>query len=148
MFSACQYDPHHHLYLKSAPPKDQICGTWVIDAERTTWDEASGVIDPQRGHLEITADGQFLIQDLPDFSLHIGPIVPRQSGSGDWWTNIDTQGFAYLWLDFQVVDGKPTEDKCAAAYFRQEGQDYFLHVTIVDPDTGDALVMRKTEATR
>lgn len=150
--SACRYDPFYYMYLKDAPPKDRICGIWVIDPDRTTWRDAKpllarGEIGPQHGYLEITADGRFVIENLPDFSFGcFGPIVPHQSGSGTWWTAFDQMNeWSYLWLHFEKVDGKSVEDKTASVHFRREGDDYFLHVIIIDPDTGDALVMRKTD---
>jgi hypothetical protein len=149
-WGGCQYDPYHYTYLKYVPPRAEICGTWVIDPERTSWEAAKPLLErkeigPHRGSLEIRADGSFVIIDLPDFSKeHTGPIVPPHSASGKWWTATDSEG-PYLWLDFKALDGKPTDDRCASAYFRHEGGNYLLHVIIEDPDTGDALVLKKRE---
>ncbi len=148
--SGCQYDPFAHTYLKDAPPEDRICGIWVIDSDRTTWAEArplleDGSIGPERGHLEIRPDGQFVVEDLPDFEAgDFGSLVLLQSARGRWWTNSDPMNDqAYLWFEFEEVNGEPVEDKNEIAYFRCRREDYFLHVIIWDPDTGDAFVMRQ-----
>ena len=139
----------YHRYMRTVPPTDRICGIWVIDPERTTWREARnliqrGVIDPSQGYLEISRPDKFVISDLPDFSFEAPwKIALHLSGSGTWRTDIDVQGFAYLWLDFREVDGKPTEEIRATAVFRREGAEYFLHAIIKDPDSGDTLVLRR-----
>ncbi len=150
--SACRCDRHYYDYLSEAPPKDRICGIWVIDPDRTDWAEAKplledGSIGPQRGRLQISPDGRFDIEDLPDFSkFHRGPIAPHLSASGGWQIKFDVMTErVYLWLEFDKVDGRSTEDKVATIRFLCEGEEYFLHVTIRDPDQGDALVMRKSE---
>ena len=153
VWGGCQYDPYYYRYLRYVPPREEICGTWIIDAERTSWRAAKPLLErkeigPHRGSLEIRADGSFAIIDLPDFSFgNTGPIVPPHSASGKWWTDTDSQGLSYLWLDCKSLDGKPIpgDDRSASPYFRHEGGKYLLHVIIWDPDTGDALVLKKRE---
>ena len=141
-----------HGYLKNAPPRDRLSGIWIIDPNRTSWREAksllaSGEISPQRGYLELKLDGQFVIADLPDFSKSCPTsIMPHQNASGTWWRAYDQMNeISYLWLEFEKVNGKPAEGKCASFHFQQEGVDYFLHVMILDPESGDVLVLRKKE---
>jgi hypothetical protein len=149
----CQHDPYHYTYLKYVPPRAEICGTWVIDPERTSGEAAKPLLErkeigPNQGSLEIRADGSFVIIDLPDFSFEgTGPIDAPHSASGKWWTATNSDGFPYLWLDYKTLDHKPIpgDDRCASAYFRHEGGKYLLHVIIWDPDTGDALVLKKNE---
>lgn len=146
----CRYDPHAGDYASYSPPRDELYGIWSIDGERTTWRDLtpllqSGDIDPKRGYLELKSDGHFLIDDLPDISLRgCYPIVPHQSGSGKWWIGPGAgDGLPYIWLDYREVDGEAVEDKNAALYFRHEASQWFLQAIILDPDSGDVLVMKK-----
>lgn len=147
----CRYDPYHYEYLRNAPSRNEICGVWVVDTERTNWPDAAPHLrdestDAERGHLEIKPDGRFLLVDLVDFSkFQFGPVTVLKSASGAWWIGTHpVYDWSYLWLKFEQVDGVPMEDKDAAAYFRREGDEYLLHVIIGDPDEGDFLVFRRT----
>jgi hypothetical protein len=141
------------FFLKEAPPRTSLCGSWAIDSSRTTWRAAkellaTGEIDPQRGHLEIASDERFVINDLPDFSFEAGGtgFIPHQSGRGIWWLGHNGgDNNAYIWLEFSEIDGKPTKDKHAALYFRKETGRYFLDAVIWDPDSGDDLVLRRVK---
>ena len=149
--SACDYDPFYHSYLTSIPPKQSICGTWVVDAERTTWPAGrecvrNGSLGADQAFLVIDPDNRFVFQNLPlfgDWSTEC--VAPGRRCSGDWRTSIQISPseFAHLWLDIQDVNGTPAEES-ACYFFRQEGSDYFLHMIIVDPASGDALVLRKS----
>jgi len=129
---------------------------WVIDPDRTTWREArpllrSGAIGPRHGYLEIKRDGRFAIEALPDFwGEWPGPIVAHRSGSGKWWIDDDAlSGDSYVFLSFDEVDGEGARHKEShAVYFTQEGSEYFLHVIIWDPDTGDELVLLRASGDR
>jgi hypothetical protein len=140
-------DPH----LEHQPSLDRFRGIWVIDPDRTTWRAAKpflqdGSIGPNRGHLEIRADGTFVVKDLPDFSLFADlGITLHQSGSGTWHTDQHpVYKWSLLFLDYKTVDGKAAPaDKTAHLYFVGNQSALFLQAMILDPDTGDVLVLRK-----
>ncbi len=150
--SACRYDTHYGVYSKEPPPRDRLCGVWVIDSNRTEWKAArplleNGRIGPNRGYLQIWPDGRFNIAGLPDFSIfYSGPIPSHVSASGKWQIKTDVMtNWAYLWLEYDSADILSTKEKHAALKFLPEGEEVFLHVTIGDPDQGDVLIMRKTD---
>lgn len=150
LFSGCRHDPYSDLYLKNAPPRQRLCGTWVIDPQKTTWREArplldSGSVARERGHLDIRSNGRYSLEHLPDFSIHgSDEIANLENASGSWRIRFDPMNeLSYLWLDFEEVDDEPATDKHAMFLFRREGADYLLHAIISDPDSGDAFVMRK-----
>lgn len=145
--SGCQ---SRDSFMADCPPRHRICGRWAIDPVHTTWTEAqeslkNGLLIPESGYLEIGPDDRFAFENLPDFSFeHTGRIALHQSGSGYWWTAYDRMNeWAYIWLEYQHANGKPVEHRHAVATFLRSGTDYLLHITIKDPDTGDAMVMRK-----
>ena len=147
----CGYESTQNLNY--SPPRGRICGVWVIDRSRTHWNDAKPLLESeslgaQHGFLEIGHDGQFAIQDLPDFSREgFWPFVPRLSASGKWWTDFDPMnGWSYLWLNYEKVNGEPVEHRCAVAHFRRERELYSLHITIGDPDSRESLVLRKADA--
>ncbi|NQT37126.1 MAG: hypothetical protein HQ581_06535 [Planctomycetes bacterium] len=124
----------------------------MIDRERTTWSKAiplleNGIMGPHRGYLEIRPDGQFIIEDLPDFSFQAtGRIVPHQSASGSWDIRpASGNQLSCLWLDFEIVNGQTVEGTFAHVGFRHEWAGDFLHVIVEDPDMPDAFVMRKAD---
>jgi hypothetical protein len=151
--AACGYDPYHYTYLRDVPPRAEICGTWVVDFDGTTWRAATSLperalADGQHAHLDLNEDGRFSIEGLPDFSfgapLSITSITFLESASGTWRTEFDPMNeWSYLWLDFDEVNGVCMTEKVASVNFRRQGQEYLLHVIVGDPDSGDALLMRK-----
>ena len=98
-------------YLRAVPPRDQLCGLWSIDRKRTTWHAAKdflsgGGLDPRSGLLELKADGKFSVKAIPDFSRSTTTFTLWKSGSGNWWTSVNSQGFSYLWLGFEEIDAR------------------------------------------
>ncbi len=141
------------VLLKCVPSQEKICGSWCIDPIHTTWKDAIRLMNDQAMHrqqgcLNITTDGRFTVNDLPDFTTFItGPISTHRNGSGRWWTGIDDMsGNSYIWLEFESIDETPVKDKNATSYFRCYGPELFLHIIIKDPDNGDVLVLRKEDA--
>lgn len=149
----CSENVYYPAFVRIVPPEDDICGIWVIDADRTTWREVrarwkDGSMAPEEGYLEIRPDRRFTIEGLPDFSKSPrGAIDVPLRGNGSWWAkNNPGSEWAYLWLIFEDVTSDQSEAKRAALYFSLEGDTYYLSVNIDDPDLGDYLVMRKANA--
>lgn len=151
IWSGCQYDPYYYSYLRSEPPAEEICGIWVVDTERTTWRKAkaflqAGLLDPKHGCLELESNGLFKLEGLPNFwSAAQRVIVPENSGSGRWTLEQDQNGIWYVDLSIEEVNDKAVKHEGDMVLFRREGLDYFLHITIIDPDSGEALVMKRRE---
>lgn len=158
LIAVCSGCPPAVPYMTIAPPKHVIHGKWVIDQERTTWPEAkalwnSGASDPQRGYLELSADGQFGIEDLPDFSTRaFHSNVRHRSGRGVWELSWGTVGarpgsmtrHPIIRMDFVEVDGKDVDKHRAVLWFLLESGDYYLTASI-DPNFPDHLTLRKVE---
>jgi hypothetical protein len=135
-------------YLKEVPPKLEICGDWRIDLTRTKWKAAAPLLQSggRDGHLTVRPDGTFSFRELPDFSLcGFCTRAPTfyHDGTGEWWTNIDNEGWSYLWLNIEQMDGQHQEDTSGAAFFRREGGKYFLCFTVIDPDSDEVLVLKR-----
>ena len=139
--------------LKYAPPKPEICGDWIIDLERTNWPRAAPLLQRELHdeRLVIRSDGTFSFREMPDFSdfVTFAPTF-HHHGTGRWWTNTNTEGIAYLSLIIDEMDGQPQKQTAGVAYFCREpvvlaeGK-YFLCFTIIDPDSGEVLVLKKVE---
>jgi hypothetical protein len=134
--------------LREPPPIDALCGIWVVDAYKAAWNgEKVEESRRQSGYLEIRQDGHFTLGDFPDYFVQFPPwrlFENIQSGAGDWWTGYNPGNHeSYLRLDFKQVNGNPIDRKSGYLFFRRKGQDYFLWITIGDPDTEDYVVLRK-----
>ena len=62
--------------MKVVPPEEALFGKWVIDRERTTWEDLenvweSQVVKPEDGYLELSPDGHFVIEAMPDVSSEV-----------------------------------------------------------------------------
>jgi len=145
--SGCRYDPNAHLYSKHAPPKTEICGDWSIDSIRTNWREAAPLLQHagQAAQLSIRSDGTFSFEGMPNVSDFCEPANFHHKGSGRWWTNVDDQGVAYLWLHIDRMDGQQQDNAAGAAYFCHADGRYFLYFSVIDPDSGEVFVLKKVD---
>jgi hypothetical protein len=147
----CRYDPYHNSYLKQIPPTDDLCGVWIIHANETTWGEARRIVDagklgPDQAFLKVEPNGQFTVANVPGV-LYLGlqPITNEVRASGTWETRLDAQGLAYMGLRFETLNGEPVEQRYRALSFRSEGGNLLLHIGIGDPDSGNVVVLRRTD---
>jgi hypothetical protein len=135
--------------LRVAPARDEVCGTWMIDWDRTSWREArelaeNGTIDRESGHLEIRDDGTFSIDSLPDFSMfRPSPMEAKYSDTGTWTFKSYGQKPVYISLTYETGKNVVSDRKGQFIYILQEGDEYVLHVTIGDPDSNNILILRR-----
>lgn len=138
-------------YLRGRPSREQICGTWSFDVERTTWEDARrlirrGILEPTRGYLLIEEDGTFLIEGVPDFSRPPSKSLdPHCSAVGTWpmaFSEMDER--YYRWLDYEEGDRQGEKERRRAhIIFRAKNNQLLLQPAVSDPDMGDVFLLRK-----
>lgn len=147
-------------YMKEPPPKSELCGYWQIDLARTKWEWGAPHIqnDRQNGYLLLRSDGTFSFKDMPNL-LELAAVTPtfHHNGTGKWGTDKNVvNGTAYLWLDINEIDGQQPQPQqqlppqlftlATAEFLRKGGKHkYLLSFYIVEPDTGEVLVLEKVE---
>lgn len=157
----CRFDPYAHQYVKRPPPMEEIHGKWVVDPDRTEWPAMKafledGTVGPHRGFLIIETPqegeglGRFRIEDLPKFWHSFSqrppawdPVSPHWSGEGQWMTRTSLDGYFYLVLFFDSKGDKDNTGEWESLYVRRHRGEYLLHYIVRDPDSGEALVLRK-----
>jgi hypothetical protein len=132
--------------MTSKPPEDCICGEWGVDLDQTRWKVATdlprdGKWSIHNGRLLIMPDGSFRIEKLPNFW---DMVSFAQSATGKWNIAEMPDGYWYIGLRFLTIGGRAAESgEYVSFFFRHEGEEYFLHHWVSDPDSGDILVMKR-----
>ncbi len=130
--------------LMSAPPKEKICGAWAINKWRSNW---KAIDTGSYGELVLNLNGTFKIHNFPDFWSF--PGISGDSGrvhktiSGTW--NVEEMMKDYpanIQLHINEVDGREA-DYVQAIFFLPGWNDFFLNITIGDPDSNEDLTFRR-----
>lgn len=144
---ACQYDPFAHEYTTRKPVEDTLIGRYVPDDESR--ERLRGRFKIELGsssELLLRSDRTFLATHLPRCWSDVSDCVP---GWEDWegtWSLEQDQRWWAAGLHILSRNGKP-ENYRMPATLRGNAPPYILHLTIGDPDSGDALAFRRDPAT-
>lgn len=141
-FLSCQYDPHGHLYTTTEPAAKDIIGTYML--ERYDLPSVT-TIKHTPVRLELHADSTFTATNIPPWELEIpddGFFSSLLSGTGRW--EISTLGMVDpgakpiwgIYLRSKEHDFHPAD-------FTGEGPPYGLIFILGDPDSGNAVILRK-----
>ncbi len=138
--------------MKVVPPEEALFGKWVIDRERTTWEDLenvweSQVVKPEDGYLELSPDGHFVIEAMPDVSSEVRfSDIQHRNGEGTWSIRCPAYHPPYIWLKCSEMDGHRIQGHEMAFWFIEEDNEYYLRASI-DAEF-DFLVLRRIEAAK
>ena len=143
--AACQYDPYTSEFTTHRPNESDLPGNYVATADTRDLIRRAGTYaacDPQ---ITLQADHTFAIKDVPDWFVTYGDAGTKLvSGSGTWelmqpgkwWT---------LMVEFHESTGQSVWKGRFGMEFNLVGEKppYLVHMTIGDPDMGNAMQFQK-----
>jgi hypothetical protein len=150
-FSGCQYDPWANRFLKSQAAEKDLVGTYRVDADTLTRPISIGTtatklsIGRDAG-IVLTADHTAKFLNVPDFDDRTNkPCII--SGAGTWQQYRNSQ-YAQINVEIVRANYSSSADGCGPKYYAGlmlygKKPPYKLHITIGDPDSGDALQFEK-----
>lgn len=156
LLAGCQYNPWASDFLKARPAEADLAGTYRVDAESLARridlisDSEPGKVLKIRPEATIVlfADRRVEFRSVPDVTFPAERAC-EISGVGTWKLS-EVGGRWYLRVTMEdAIDTKGTEG-CHVGYsatlhlFGQKPP-YKLHVTIGDPDMGDAVQFEKVK---
>jgi hypothetical protein len=143
----CQSDPWANSFLKGQPAENNLVGTYRVDSDtltrRISVQETKKELSISRGaEIELLPDHKARFSQVPeiDESARETWVI---SGTGSWQLNRN-DGYAVVNVQIQRRDYRRSVDACEPTYYGQlmlygKKLPYKLHITIGDPDSGDAL---------
>jgi len=148
----CQYDPWADGFLQNRPVETDLVGTYRVDADTLArrisipWSRKTTISIERQAEITLYANhkAQFLhVPQVDDFVRQVCVINGNGSwelGRNDHYADVAVQIYR---ADYhQSVDGcEPTYDGVLMLYGSKPP--YKLHVTIGDPDAGDAMQFEK-----
>lgn len=143
----CQYDPHAHLYTTDKPETMDVVGSYVLASQSL----APGGLTALRGKtcsIELRSDGTFVATNVPpwqDGFPHANFFDTLISGSGTWRIgsvgSVD-DGRKPLKTHWGVYLDSPAA-RFAAVGLTSPKPPYGLIYTLGDPDSGEALILKR-----
>jgi hypothetical protein len=142
--AGCQYDPHADLYTTTEPKTQDIIGSYVLDRYDLPQDIS---ITHRDVEVELHADGTFTATNVPPWKME-GPdktfSASLLSGTGKW--EKDTLGTVdpgskRIWGVYLRTPG----DRFHPAYFTGDKPPYGLIFTLGDPDSGNAVILKRKQ---
>jgi hypothetical protein len=147
LMAACQYDPFAHEFTKARPAEHSLVGTYVPDEETSERLRKSLNVQLQPATaLTLNQDHTFEARNLPN--CWIGPSLDCVAGTESWsgtWSLKQSQEWWAIGLHLRSRNGEKT-DFGMVAMLRGEHPPYLVHLTIGDPDSGDALAFQRSAA--
>ena len=146
--SGCQYDPWAQGFLKKQPEESNVVGTYKVDADTlarhiSVPNTKSALQISPNAEIVLSADHKASLSQVPSVSDNVCFV----SGSGSWrWGRNDD--YAVIDVQIERKDYQESRDKCGATYYGQlnlygNKPPYKLHVTLGDPDGGEAVQFDK-----
>jgi hypothetical protein len=141
---ACQYDPFAHEFTTSEPRESALVGRYTPDAETTERLRSvlSISVSPAAA-LVINADHTFTAHDLPN--CWISQSFDCAAGTEAWagtWSLRRHQEWWSIQLHITSRNGRSTSYGLPAM-LRGDGPSYLIHLTIGDPDSGNAVAFER-----
>ena len=143
LLAGCQYDPFAHEFTSRRPVEDSVVGRYVPDDE--TLERLR-----TRFEIEVSSDAAFVLNSDKTFVAQYLPhcwfnTFDCVSGSEAWkgsWALQQHQDWWTVALHITSRNSHPTSYHMPLM-IRGEAPPYLLHLTIGDPDSGDALAFRR-----
>ena len=140
----CQYNPFAHEFTRTEPRESAVVGTYIPDSETTERLRRSlGVSVSPSARFVINADHTFVANELP--KCWIDQTFDCDPGTETWvgtWSLRRTQEWWALQLHVTSRNSEATSYGMPAM-LRGEEAPYLVHLTIGDPDSGDALAFER-----
>ena len=150
----CQYDPWAGRFLKNQPAERVLVGTYKVDsdtlARRVSIPKSTKPLTISRdAEIVLSADhkAQFLHVPEIDNLPAIKTCVITGTGS---WQFARNDNYTVVSVEIQREDYRRSVDGCEPTYHGQlmlygKNPPYKLHITIGDPDSGDAVQFEKAD---
>lgn len=140
----CQYDPFAHEFTETEPRRAAVAGEYKPDRETTERLRSSlGVSVNPAAKFVLNQDGTFVANELPN--CWIAQSFDCAPGTETWagtWSLRRNQDWWAVQLHLTSRNGQATTYGLPAM-LRREEPPYLLHLTIGDPDSGDALAFER-----
>ena len=148
LLAGCQYNPFAHEFTTRRPLDESVVGVYRPDHEsnerlRSALDVE---LDPDC-KLILNSDKTFVARELPRF--WILRSTGRPSDTDVWkgtWTLAQVQNWWAVRLHIESLNGEPMSF-VVPAMLRGDAPPYLVHLTIGDPDSGDALAFQRESST-
>jgi hypothetical protein len=144
LLAGCQYDPFAHEFTNAQPRESAIVGRYVPDEETTErLKTALGVTVSHATSIAINPNHTFIATELP--RCWIGQDFECAEGTETWtgtWSLRQHQEWWSVQLHITSRNGQPTSYGMPAM-LRHEQPPYLVHLTIGDPDLGNALAFER-----
>jgi hypothetical protein len=150
--AGCQYDPWAGRFLTNRPAERDVVGTYRVDSDTLT----RGVSIPMSSErVSISRDAEIVLSaDHRAQYLHVPEIDMSTTktcvitGTGSWQQGRNDD-YVVVNVEIQRKDYRESADPCGPTYHGQlmlygKSPPYKLHITIGDPDSGDAVQFEKT----
>ncbi|CAF3357101.1 unnamed protein product [Rotaria sp. Silwood2] len=142
VFTSCQYDPHGQLLTTVEPSAEDIVGTYVLDRCDLPKDIIIKKVDIK---LVLHPDGSFTATNIPPWVLGEPGnnfFSELLSGEGKWVKAVMgtlDPGSRKIWGIYL----RTSDDRFHPANFTGEESPYGLIFTLGDPDSGNAILLKK-----
>lgn len=144
--TGCQFDAFIPEYTKSEPRKDDVVGLYRIDPDTVNSFKARHGVDPTLALLNFKSDGSFELKDMPMCWHEYTCNGELQGASGTWRIRKHQEWWA-VEMETRKLNGRKF-GLWSEAMLRDQRAPYRIHFIIGDPDTGEALVLKKSETGR
>ena len=146
LLAGCQYDPFAHEFTSRRPAEDSVVGRYVPDS-------ASGARLRSRFKIEVSpftelvlnSNGTFVARGLPNCWFSTFDCVTGSDGWAGSWTLQQHQDWWAVALRITARNGERMSSYHLPVMIRGERPPYLLHLTIGDPDSGDALAFQRQQ---
>jgi len=146
----CQYDPWADGFLKGPAADKDLVGTYRVDSDTLTrhipiGTTSSNLSISRAAEIVLSADHKVQFSHVPEVDDRTEkPCVI--SGVGTW--ELLNSNYTAVFVQIQRTDYPPSGDGCGPERNQElnlygKKPPYKLHITIGDPDTGDALQFEK-----
>ena len=139
--AGCQYDPHGDIYTTTEPKVEDIVGTYVLDRFDLP-------MDTSKIHCDVTVDlhvdGSFNATNIPPWGIgevHTNFFSLLSSGNGKWEKSAlgTLDGSKRIWGAYL----RTPDNRFHPVDFTGDKPPYGLIFTLGDPDSGNAVLLKK-----
>lgn len=147
LLAGCQYDPWADRFLTAQPAEEDVAGTYVIDADSQ---QRTIKLPPSNGDFPIDHSARIVLSiDHKAEFIHVpedyrGQAACSVTGRGSW--SLSKNG-SFSVVRASIVNAEPSSP-CKGDFGYElmlygKTPPYKLHITIGDPDSGDAVQFEK-----
>lgn len=151
LLAGCQFDPYTSDYTTTKPLASNLVGVYVPTQKTQTYIQSMGNYPSVKMSITLFRDGTFNFNNIPDMWNTWGESFGKfkgkfDSGSGQWSMRKGQDWWSVM-LDFTSTTGFNSEKMkgrfVTSIMLVGEKPPYLLHLTVGDPDSGDAMQFEK-----